>query len=450
MKSNIQPELRKTKRVHATPRSPWQRPIRWGASLILLGIIGYGIYSFAWQAWAEHRYRAAQRALEEAVSRQPKDHLEQARAQLTLCLKVRPDSLDANFLAARTCRRMQAYDDASSYLRHYQKLDGVAEAVRLEQALADVQRGNFGTESYLWACVQKDHPDKLLILEALTRGYMLTYQIPRAVDCLNRWLEVQPACLQALLWRGQVLRLLAHYDQAVADYEQALQLDPECGEARLNLAEILIHEHKSAEAARHFEILADREPGNVAAILGLGRCKAELGNPEGARQLFDRLVGLGPEDAMVLVESGKLLLNNGQLADAEARLRAALRLAPNEREALYSMYKCLEQRGRKDEAAHYLQEYNRVEKDLDALKSLMQQIMQKPDDAALRCEAARIYLRNGLLKEAKLWLEDALRADRRHGETYALLADYYDRIGKPDLAAQYRQRAKQLGSAPQT
>jgi tetratricopeptide (TPR) repeat protein len=333
-------------------------------------------------------------------------------------------------------------------LRRYQKLDGVAEAVRLEQALTEVQRGDFGTASYLYACVEKDHPDKLLIVEALTRGYMLTYQLPSAVACLNRWLDVQPNCLQALLWRGQVLRVLGHYDQGAADYEQALQLDPDCDEARLNLAEILIHENKPAEAVGHFDILAERQPGNVAAILGLGRCKAALGKVELARQMFDRLLSLGPEDPAVLVESGKLLLNTGQLADAEARLQAALRLAPNEREALYNMYKCLEQRGRKEEAARYLKEYNRVEKDLDDLKSLMQQIMDKPNDAALRCQAAQIYLRNGQMKETKLWLEDALRADRRCGRVYTVLAEYHERNGKPDLAAQCRERARQLGESP--
>src|SRR5205807_1880967 len=155
--------------------------------------------------------------------------------------------------------------------------------------LADGQRGDFGTASYLYACVEKDHPDKLLILEALTRGYMLTYQLPSAVACLNRWLNAQPNSLQALLWRGQVLRVRGQYEPGATDYEQALQLDPDCDEARLNLAQILIHENKPAEAVGHFDILAEREPGNVAAILGLGRCKAALGEVESARQIFDRL-----------------------------------------------------------------------------------------------------------------------------------------------------------------
>src|SRR5467141_2349028 len=174
-------DLRQTKPTQTALRSPWRRPLVFSASVVLLSIIVYGLYSFTWQAWAEYHFRAAQHALEDAVSRQPKENLDRAKAHLSLCLKARPDSLDANFLAARTSRRMQAYDDASSYLRRYQKLDGVAEAVRLEQALADVQRGDCGTASYLYACVEKDHPDKLRILEALTRGYMLTYQLPSAV-----------------------------------------------------------------------------------------------------------------------------------------------------------------------------------------------------------------------------------------------------------------------------
>jgi tetratricopeptide (TPR) repeat protein len=423
-----------------------QRRIR--ATLLiaaLLGIAGFAAYSFGRQIYAEREYQAALRALAAGVSSQTQEHLEQAKARLALCLKVRPDSLDANFLAARTSRRLQAYDDAAMYLRRYEKLDGVPEAVKLEAALAAVQRGDFSTEGYLQACAKQEHPDRILILEALTRGYMLTYQIPRAVECLNRWLDTQPNALQALLWRGQLLRVLGHFQPAATDYAEALKLDPDCDEARLNLAEILIHEHRARDAVPHFEIVSERQPGNVAAVFGLGRCKAELGEPEEARKLFDRLLSGSPDNPLILAESGKIFLNAGQLTDAEARLRASLRLAPNERETLFSMYKCLEQLGKKDEADRYLREYNRVDKEQEQLRNIMQQIMQKPKDSALRCQAAQIYLRNGLLKEARLWLEDATRADPRYAATYLLLAEYWERVGNAAKAVEYRRRAGQAG-----
>ncbi|HEV3449076.1 MAG TPA: tetratricopeptide repeat protein, partial [Gemmataceae bacterium] len=309
-----------------------------------------------------------------------------------------------------------------------------------------VQQGDLDYAGYLWSCAQKDHPDKLLILEALARAFMRTYQYRSAQACLEQWLDVQPRSLQALLWLGQLHRTLSEYAQAIALYGRAVALDPESDEARLNLAEILIYTHKAPEALRQFEILAERQPGNVAVVLGQARCKAELSETEEARKLFDRLVGVKPDDATILAESGKLLLNAGQVVEAETRLRAALRLAPNEREALYSMYKCLEQQGKKEEAHKYLDQCNRVERDLDRCKALASKIMQGDSNPAPRCELARILMRNGLWDEARRWLDDAIRVDSKHQEIYLLFADYYEHAGQSAVAARCRALAAELAA----
>jgi tetratricopeptide (TPR) repeat protein len=431
-------------------QSSWRHPLSATLLIVLIGLIGFAFYFAGWQFWAEYHYRAALRALEQSVSTQTREHLNQARAHLVLCLQVRPNSLDTNLLAARASRRLLAYDDAEQYLRQYKKLDGVPEALDLEHTLIQVQRGDLSkeTEAFLWYCVKNEHQDKILILEALAREYLQTYQLQSVLECLNQWLELQPNALQALLWRAQVERVVSRFNMAIDDYEEALKLDPDCDEARLNLAEILVYVHKPMEAAVHFDYLADRQPGNVAVVLGQARCKEELGEIEESRKLFDRLVRVKPDDPQVLAESGKLLLNTGQLTEAEARLREALRLAPYEREALFSMYKCLEQQGKKAEAKKYLDESNRVEKELDEIKTITLQIMQMQfrKDAALRCKAARILMRNGQEKEGKRWLDDALRVDPQFAETYLLLADYFERAGQPDKASLYRRRAAELGA----
>src|SRR5207244_4058227 len=118
------------------------------------------------QAYAERHYQAGLRELEQSISARTQDHLTQARAHLALCLKARPESLDANFLAARTARRLLDAQEAVEYLERYKQLDGVREAWKLEEALLQVQQGDLGYVSYLWSCVEKEHPDKVFILEA--------------------------------------------------------------------------------------------------------------------------------------------------------------------------------------------------------------------------------------------------------------------------------------------
>jgi tetratricopeptide (TPR) repeat protein len=429
-------------------RSLWRKarrhPFLATAMLALLVLIAYALGVIAWHANAERYYRKALAELDRSVSAQTGEHLAQAHASLALCLQARPDSLDVNFLAARTARRLSAYAEAEERLRHYQELGGVPEATELERALAKLQQGDLSYASYFWSCVDKDHPDKVPILEALAQGYLQTYQQGSAKVALTRWLELQPNCLQALLWLGRVHGTLMDYPAAIVVYERALQLDPESDEARLKLAEILVHTQKAKEALPHFEILSERQPGNIAVMLGLGRCQEQLGDTDEARKTFDRILWAKPDDPAVLAACGKLLLNSGQLVEAESRLRAALRLDPYDREALYSMYKCLELRDKKNEAQKFLDEYNRVDKDLERCKELARQVLQGDNSADPRCELARTLMRNGRFNEAKRWLDDALRVDEKCREAYLLLAEYYDHARQAELAEKCRKLAAVL------
>src|SRR5437899_2490344 len=82
----------------------------------------------------------------------------------------------------------------------------------------------------------------------LAQECLQPYQQGSAKVALTRWLELRPNCLQALLWLGRVHSTLMDYPPAIAVYERALQLDPESDEARLKLAEILVHTQKAKEA----------------------------------------------------------------------------------------------------------------------------------------------------------------------------------------------------------
>ncbi|TMQ32018.1 MAG: tetratricopeptide repeat protein [Planctomycetota bacterium] len=427
-------------------RRPWRYPWSALAVLLLAGIIGLAAYFAGWQIWGEVHYRAALRSIEQATSSQTRANLEQALAQLKLCLQVRPRSLDTHFLAARTARRLHLYDEAEEHLSRCKKLDGVPEALSLEQALIQVQRADLGSEGFLWACVQKDHPDKLLILEALALGYLQTYRFKDALAALDLWLKEEPHALQAYVWRAELNKRLSGSDylDAIHDSEQALALDANCDEARLNLAEVLLHKNMAREAAVHFAYLIDRQPGNVAPTLGLAKCKYRLGEAEEARKLFDRLLRVRPEDPEILSESAKLLLSTKQFGDAEEKLRRSLRVAPYEREALFDLSRCLELQGRKAEAQKYRDEYNRVEKDMAALKEVTRTIMESHKNPDLRRQAAQILLRNGKYADALMWLNSALLEDRQSAETWLLLAECYQKLEKPEESAVCRANAAQL------
>jgi tetratricopeptide (TPR) repeat protein len=421
----------------------WMYPLPVLLVLVLLGLIGLmGVYANSYIGAARH-YRAAQQALAQ-------HDLAGARQHLDECLKVWSGSAETHLLAARTARRAGAYDDAESHLKQYERLGGVPEEVQLERSLAKAQRGELkGVEAPLVAFAREENnPDAIIILEALTRGYMRTYQLLRAQDCLERWLALAPDDAEALVFRGDVRRFLRNRDEALADYLRALDLDPDQDEARLQAAEILIDRHQADDALRHLEFLRDRQPDRVEVLLGLAQCDRLLNRRKEAVELVDGVLKANPKNLEALRERGRLAWEMADPARAATLLRRVVERAPYDRSATFWLANCLDQLSQPEEAKQYRAQLKVIEEQMRRLDELTRLITQSPHDAALRHEAGVIFLDSGQPVEGLRWLQSALIEDPYYQPTHLKLADYYDSINEKALAAQHRQLAMQGALRP--
>jgi tetratricopeptide (TPR) repeat protein len=407
----------------------------------LLALLSLGLYYGGRNLWAAYHFRAAQRALGQRDWIHAHDHL-------LLCLRAWPQSAETHLLAARACRQLDNYDEAEQHLNACREAEKVHDAVELERALLSAQRGELSrVQGYLLACVQQNHPDSGFILEALTKGYVQTHQVTRALDCADRWVQNQPENADAFFCRARLKEQLYAYQKAIEDYRRAVELNPGYDQARLRLAEHLIQSGEAEEALVHFERLAQDQPENFTVLLGLARCRNELHQAEQARPLLDRLLAEHPSDGAVLVEHAKLALHTGQLAEAENYLRKAVAAAPYDRTANNLLAECLQQRGRRDEAKVYEGQAERIQSELQRLKELMRQIVDVPPDSSVRYEIGTILLRNGHEQEGLDWLQSLLKLDPHHRPAHETLSDYYQHKGNQVLAARHRQLAQEGGKS---
>jgi tetratricopeptide (TPR) repeat protein len=401
----------------------------------LVAIIGTGATIAGWQISAWHDYRAAVQAFE-------RRDLAEAGARLASCLRVWPNSAEVHLLAARTARRAAAYDDAEKRLKESERLGWPEEEIRLERELISAQRGDVtGVQEHLLLFAERGHPNALLILEALCQGYIKTFRLAHASRCLAIWLERWPDDTQALRWRAEVAHLRSSISEALADYRRVLEIEPDCDEARLRLAELLAAENQPAEAVVHFERLRQRQPANPAVLLGLARCRRLLGEPAEAGKLLDTLLEISPQDVGALGERGRVYLDMQQPAEGERWLRKAVSLAPYDRDTVYALYLCLQQRGFAKEADEYKAKLQEIESQLARLRKVTRQITEKPHDPALRHEAGMIFLRSGQAQEGLRWLYSSLQEDPRYGPTHQVLADYYEKLGDKAKADWHRRQA---------
>jgi Tfp pilus assembly protein PilF len=400
--------------------------------LVLLGCIGLGGVAIGRYVWAEYCFRAAERALERKDFAAAQDYL-------TRSLAARPGSADAHFLAARTARRALNYDEAERQLREYHTRGGAPELLELERALAAAQRGNLDrVEGPLLALVEQEHPDSVLILEALSRGYLSSLRLQAAETSLRLWLERRPDDVQALWWQGEVQERLLRKEQSLAAYRRAVELSPDQDDHRLHFVELLLRARQPKEAAKHLDILRQRQPENTTVLLDLARCRRLQGQAEEAGRLLDAALAVDPNNAGLLGERGLLAVESGRADEAEPWLRKAVTLAPYDRETAYTFSRCLQLCGKAAEAKKYINKVEEIDAQLARLDIILSNMATTPHDAGLRHEAGMIFLQSGQAKEGLRWLNSALQVDPSYPPTHLALADYFDTLGDHVQASWHR------------
>jgi tetratricopeptide (TPR) repeat protein len=401
------------------PRAIARRPAVALAATLVVVVIGLAGVLIGRQLWALHHLQAAQRDI---------DHWKFADAygHLRRCVEVWPNDASTCFLAARTARRADLFVDAARHLDRYKALRGLTDDYNLELAMLKVQQGDMGeAEHYLRSHIDPDHPDAALALEAMAKGLLRTGRLATLVECTDLWLSVRPEETHALYYRGMAFDLAGNYKEAAEAYRRSVLTDPANTEAQLRLANLLLeHFSQPAEALEHFTRAMEEEPENPAARLGMARSRGQLGDRDEARRLLDDLLTDHPKLALALTERGKIALLDDQPERAEALLRQAVELAPDDKEALYTLISCLEERNKEEEANVYREKLKTVERDLQRLDELVRQLATTPGNADLSAELAGIYFRYRHDEEGKRWLAHALDLNPNHDEANKLLSIY--------------------------
>jgi tetratricopeptide (TPR) repeat protein len=393
-----------------------RRPRATALGALTLGLFALGGVLAVPHVRALYHARAAERAIQ-------RWDFDEARTHLGVCLDVWPDSAPTRFLAARTARRAGRFDEAERHLKRFQSQNGTSRQTALEWAMLKVQRGELDdAEGYLRATVGPDDPDAPLVLEALAHGFLLTERLPELLEATDLWLQVRPGDTHALYYRGRGWERLARRREAADAYRQALTADAENADARLRLAELLLADGQDAAEARgHFERLRGRRPADPAAGLGLARCEKALGRPAAARDLLDALLADHPDHAQALAERGRLALDEGDAPGAAARLRRAVALAPDDREALHALIRSLWVQDKQDEAQALEPVLKELTADLSRHQEIILAVAKDPRNPALRTEAGKLCLRHGRRDEGLRWLVTALQIDPSYGPARAAL-----------------------------
>lgn len=419
---------------------PFTLSSRLSVAMLMAGIVLCAATLVAVNFWARHHYRAAEQALRD-------DRMPEARLHISQCLRVWRRDPATHLLAARIERVSNHYPDAERHLREcIRNQHGASETTQLEEILLRAQSGELKeVEAGLWKCVESNHPESSRILETLTRVYLRESRLGTALDCLDRWIEKEPRIARAWHWRGHTHQRLFQTEKARADYQMALDLDPERWECRLQLARLLLDSKNPEEALSHLEELERSHSNERDVMVALANSHHLHGEEEQAIQLLDRTLASHPDFFDALVLRGQLACQQQRPAEGEVWLRRALAQQPKDPRALYIFYQCLEKQGKESEAVKVLARKKVAEADTMRLSDLLTGAVERsPRDPDVLSEVGILWLRLGEDKAGLEWLYRALRENPNHKPSHEALLRYHQSKGDLRRAEQHRSRLAQL------
>jgi tetratricopeptide (TPR) repeat protein len=268
-------------------------------------------------ALEKNDYAAAERALQEALARDPNDY----RALFNL-----------GYLYTATGRRAEAIE---AYRKSVVAKPDVFES-NLNLGLTLAQSGNPEGEKYLRAATQLKptaRPDEGLFRAWLSLGRVIEGRDRTgALQAYAEAAKLQPKSPEPHIAAAQIYEQQSELAAAEKEYQLVLQLDGKSSDALGGLANVYLASKRLTEAENALRKLVALDPQNGPAHIQLGRVLAASGKPDDAIAELQTGLRLGPENAVAQRELAQVYTAAKKYGEAAAQYRALLQQSPDDAE----------------------------------------------------------------------------------------------------------------------
>ncbi len=257
-------------------------------------------------------------------------------------------------------------------------------------------------------------------------------QIQLPIDDLESAIRQAPKSPVLRLNYGLALIARRQFDQAQAQLEEAIRLNPAYVAARLALAG-LHHSRGDFGGARQEarEILEKVDPENLPAMLLEANALAAAGERDAARRLLADIIREHPGSPEARIQLALLDLAERKYEAAEASFTKLYKANPADARALIGMAETYSARGRYDQAIGIL------EKELD----------ETPGRQQIRAALAGTLFKAGRIDGAIGQFQQLIRLNPKSGDLYFKLAECYRARGDLKDAIAAYEKARDLQPA---
>jgi tetratricopeptide (TPR) repeat protein len=191
---------------------------------------------------------------------------------------------------------------------------------------------------------------------------------------------------------GVCYAVLGDFSKAIKEFKEAIRLSPEEIMPMYNAGLSYQLMGKKTKALQHF-IKSGSLGENLFEIdFQTGKLLLELEKPEEGRIYIEKALKLKPESSIALFYLGEIFTATGMLDEAEAAYNKAIKINPNDAASLSSLGLLYQDNGRNRDIA---------------MTFCRQSVEIVPDNGLYRQRLGKIYLKQGLLSDARNEFEKA-------------------------------------------
>ena len=255
--------------------------------------------------------------------------------QLTAEIQGNPDNPDLYAARAELFYENEGYDEAIQDLQKALSYDSTrAEYLHL---LADVYMDYYRSSKALSIMLDaaKYHPKRIRTLLKLAEFQLILKQHESALATLERIRQLEPMNPEMFYMAGLVMQDLGKTEQAINNFQSAVENDPDLIDAWINLGKLWAQ--KGEKVAIHFFDNALRvDSTNLIALHEKAYYLSNtLDDLPGALELYRKIITWYPQYEDAYYNSGLLYLDMDSLQQANRQFDLAIQIAPTFTQAYY-------------------------------------------------------------------------------------------------------------------
>ena len=294
---------------------------------------------------------------------------------------------------------------------------------------------DYRSELALWGDAVAKRPSSLTARLSLGAALAAAGRRDEAVAEFETVLRVQPRNALTQTDLGDVLAELGRTDEAMPHLTEALRLKPNYPEAHVNLGAALDKLGRTREAVAHYQEALRLKPQLAEAHNDLSDALLRLGRTDAAVREAETALTLKPGLAGAEYNLANALAAAGRLPDARRHLAEGRRLKPDDADALHGWGNALIQAGQAPES----------------LEPFAAAVRLQPDDPILRYDYGNALAGNARYEEAARQYAEAVRLRPAYPEAHNNLGNALSLLRRDEEAvAQYQEALRLKPDNPRT